>query len=474
MDEEKNKIPQDLNLLSPDEFRKKVWSIDGTKFLLSEMTRLGFWPKERTYEDLQPPNEMTRMKELQQEINSLRAKIGKYGNEEKILKQIRQQMWDESKKRRAEKKVQKEQEKAEKKRLWEEKKKGLVLYLGEGVSGGLSDETADNEKREHLGLPEISSPIEMAKYMEIEVSKLRWLTYHRKCTTLSHYHNFTIPKKTGGQRKISSPKPLLRKAQNWIKANILDKLHPEECVHGFIKGKSIMSNATGHVASDLVINMDLKDFFPTIKFKRVKGMFRSFGYSEAVAIVLSLLCTEPPRERVSYNGKIYNVSLGDRELPQGACTSPAVTNIICRHMDIRLKGKAESLGFNYTRYADDLTFSGPKDSMKDTGKLLKDVTSIVSNEGFEVHPDKTRVFHKSRRQEVTGIVVNKKLSVSRDDIKKFRAILHNCEKHGIESQNKEKHPNFIAYLRGYCSYISMVDCEKGKKFREQLDRISGK
>jgi 2'-5' RNA ligase len=112
--------------------------------------------------------------------------------------------------------------------------------------------------------------------------------------------------------------------------------------------------------------------------------------------------------------------------------------------------------------------------MKHTGKLIKDITSIVSNEGFEVHPDKTRVFHKSRRQEVTGIVVNRKLSVSRDDIKKFRAILHNCEKHGIESQNKEKHPNFIAYLRGYCSFISMVDSEKGKKFREQIDRISGK
>ena len=322
MEEEKNKIPQDLNLLSPDEFRKKVWSIDGTKFLLSEMTRLGFWPKERTYEDLQPSDEMARMKELQQEINFLRAKIGKYGNEEKILKQIRQQMWDESKKRRAEKKVQKEQEKAEKKRLWEEKKKGLVLYLGEGVSGGLSDETADNAKLEHLGLPEISGPIELAKYMEIEVSKLRWLTYHRKCTTLSHYHNFTIPKKRGGARKISSPKPLLRKAQNWIKANILDKLHPEECVHGFIKGKSIMSNAIDHVAHDLVINMDLKDFFPTIKFKRVKGMFRSFGYSESVSIVLSLLCTEPPREKVSYKGKNLRCFPGRQGTSAGGMHQP--------------------------------------------------------------------------------------------------------------------------------------------------------
>ncbi|MEQ8167870.1 MAG: reverse transcriptase family protein [Candidatus Eremiobacterota bacterium] len=472
MEEEKNKIPEDLNLLSPEDFRKKVWSVEGTKFLLSEMIRLGFWPKERTFEDLQPPDETARRRELEHEINSLRAKIGKYGNEEKILKQIRQQMWDESKKKRAEKKLWKEQEKAEKKRLWEEKKEGLILYLGHGVSGGLSDEISDHEKLQNLGLPEISTPVELAKYMGIEISKVRWLTYHRNCTTMSHYHNFTIPKKRGGTRKISSPKPLLRKAQNWIKANILDKILPEPCVHGFIKGKSIMSNATGHIANDIVINMDLKDFFPTIKFKRVKGMFRSFGYSESLSIVLSLLCTEPPRERVSYKGKIYDVSLGDRELPQGACTSPAITNIICRHMDIRLKGKAESLGFNYTRYADDLTFSG--NILKHTGKLLNDVTSIVSNEGFEVHPDKTRVFHKSRRQEVTGIVVNKKLSVSREEIKKFRAILHNCEKHGIESQNKEKHPNFIAYLRGYCSYISMVDSEKGKKFREQLDRISGR
>jgi retron-type reverse transcriptase len=220
--------------------------------------------------------------------------------------------------------------------------------------------------------------------------------------------------------------------------------------------------------------MDIKDFFPTITFKRVKGMFLSFGYSEAVSIVLSLLCTEPPSEKVSYKGKIYNVSTGERTLPQGACTSPGITNIICRNMDKKIKNKAESFGFNYTRYADDLTFSCHSNSMRHTGKLLKDITSIVSFEGFQVHPDKTRVFHSSRRQEVTGIVVNKKLSVTRDDIRRFRAILHNCEKHGIESQNKENHPNFIAYLRGYCSYIYMVDSEKGKKFREQLDRISGK
>ena len=474
MSEEELKLPEDLTLISPDEFRRAAWGQDGTRFLISVMVRLGFWPEDVTMDELDPPEESARMKEIQSEINKIKNEIRKYGNEAKILKQIRKEMWDESKKRRAEKKEKKLQDLIEKRKEWEEKKKDLVIYLGEDVSGGLSEVTSDKEKIEELGLPVISTPQETAEKLDIKLSQLRWLTYHRKCATLCHYTRFHIPKKRGGTRKLSSPKPLLRSTQAWIKENILDKITSEEVAHGFIKKRSILSNALPHIGQDIVVNMDLKDFFPTITFKRVKGMFKSLGYSEAVATVLSLLCTEPPRERVSYKGKIYNVSLGERQLPQGASTSPPITNIICRNLDRRLKGKAESLGFTYTRYADDLSFSGPKSSFKDLGKLIRDVTSIVSFEGFTVHPDKTRVLHKSQKQEVTGLVVNKKIGIGRKEIRKFRAILHNCEKHGLESQNKENHPNFIAYLKGYCSFISMVDKEKGEKFSEQINRICNK
>jgi len=474
MSEEKFNLPDDLSRISPDEFRRAVWSADGNRFLLSVMTRLGFWPEERTFEMLEPPEEMARIRELQDGITNLRKEIKQYGNEAKILKQIRKEMWDESKKRRAEKKAQKLRDKLEKSRIWQEKKKDLVLHLGKGVSGGLSNEETDEKKLAELGLVKISTAKELAEHTGMELARLKWLTYHRNCTTLCHYHRFSVPKRRGGERKLSSPKSHLRQAQTWVKENILDKISSHEVAHGFIKGRSILSNALPHVAQDIVVNMDLKDFFPTVTFKRVKGMFRSFGYSEAVSIVLALICTEPPRERVSFKGKIYNVSLGERQLPQGACTSPPITNIICRRLDKRLEGKARELGFTYTRYADDLSFSGQKNSFKDLGKLLKDVTAIVSFEGFTVHPDKTRVLHKSRRQEVTGLVVNKKANINRKDIRKFRAILHNCEKHGLESQNKENHPNFIAYLRGYCSFISMVDKDKGKEFSEQIDRICKK
>lgn len=471
MSEEKFNIPDDLTLISPNDLRRAVWSADGTRVMLSLMTRLGFWPKERTLEDLEPPEEQNRLKELQEEISRLRIAVRKYGNEEAVLKEIRKEMWDESKKRRAEKKERKEKEKEEKRKAWEEKKKDLVLYLGEGVSGGLSNETSDREKLESLSLPVITTPIELAQNIGISLSKLRWLTYHRNCTTICHYYQFTIPKKRGGERKLSSPKPILRTAQSWVKEAILDKISPHEVAHGFIKERSILSNAMPHTGNAVVVNMDIKDFFPSVTFKRVKGMFRSFGYSESLSILLALLCTEPPVETVRYKDRVYNVSLGQRCLPQGACTSPAVTNIICTGLDKRLKGKADALGFNYTRYADDMTFSGNSSSFRDLGKLLKDVTDIVSFEGFLIHPDKTRIFHKSRRQEVTGLVVNRKPGINRKDLKKFRAILHNCEKNGIEGQNLENHTNFIAYLRGYCSFISMIDQEKGKNFLEQLDRI---
>jgi retron-type reverse transcriptase len=306
--------------------------------------------------------------------------------------------------------------------------------------------------------------------MGISVGKLRWLTYHRDLVTLVHYHRFSIPKRKGGERLISAPKSSLKLAQAWVLENILSKLPAHDAAQGFIKGKSILHNAAPHVGKAVVVNLDLKDFFPSITFKRVKGLFRSFGYSEAVATVLALLCTEPPRQAVTHDGKMYHVAVADRQLPQGACTSPAITNLLCRHLDKRLSGLAAQLGFTYTRYADDMTFSS--DSDKDVGKLINAVKDICAFEGLHVHPEKIRVLRKAQRQEVTGIVVNEKANLSRRDLRRLRAILHNCEKHGIESQRNGR-PDFLPYLRGLVAYVRMVNPEQGAKFAEQLARITG-
>src|SRR4029079_11661853 len=127
--------------------------------------------------------------------------------------------------------------------------------------------------------------------------------------------------------------------------------------HGFVPGRSTMSNAVPHVRRDVVVNADLKEFFPTISFPRVKGVFQELGYSPAVATILALLCTESPRREVTYAGRVWQVAIGPRALPQGACTSPALSNLPARALDARLTGMAQKLGWTYTRYADDLTFS---------------------------------------------------------------------------------------------------------------------
>jgi retron-type reverse transcriptase len=187
-----------------------------------------------------------------------------------------------------------------------------------------------------------------------------------------------------------------------------------------------------------------------------------------VATVLALLCTEPTRAKAELAGKVYHVALGERFLPQGACTSPAITNLLCRRLDKRLSGLAQKAGFAYTRYADDLTFSG--DDVKEVGRLLRAVRNVLQTEGFTEHEKKTRVMRSGRRQEVTGLVVNTRPAVPRDEVRQLRAILHNAARSGLEAQNRDEVPSFEAHLRGRVAYVSMIDKARGEKLRAMLER----
>jgi len=200
----------------------------------------------------------------------------------------------------------------------------------------------------------------------------------------------------------------------------------------------------------------------------VKGLFRKIGYSEHVATLLALVCTEPPRLPVTIDAQAIWVALGERMLPQGACTSPATTNLVCRRLDRRLAGLAKRFGYSYTRYADGLTFSG--DGHAGVELLLRGTRSNLKADGFAEHPQKTRIMRSGRRYEVTGDVVNAKTSIAREEARELRAILHNAGKHGLASQNRAAHPNFEAHLRGRVGWVHMLDPEKGKKLRAALDR----
>ncbi len=436
--------------------------------VLERMRVHGFWPPGRPLPP-DPPEEVAERRKIEAEIETLRAKALKGGPQamEEALQEERKRRWEESKKRRSENKKLREARLAEARAAWAKARRGLLVFAGEGVSGGLSGVESNEPALSSRGVPVLHTPQDLAKALGITIGRLRWLTFHRGAASLVHYHRYSVPKKTGGVRAISAPKPDLAKAQQWVLANILGRLEVGPHAHGFVPGRSIVSNAAPHVGKRVVVNVDLKDFFPTLTFPRVKGLFHKIGYSESVAACLALLCTEPPRVPVELDGKAYSVAIGARIVPQGACTSPAVTNLVCRRLDRRLAGLGQKLGFTYTRYADDLTLSTNDGHI---GSLLRTIRKILADEGLTENTKKTHIMRRGRRQEVTGVTVNDKPTVARAEVRELRAILHNAARHGLASQNRAQHPNFGAYLRGRVAFVTMVDPSKAPALRAALDR----
>lgn len=266
------------------------------------------------------------------------------------------------------------------------------------------------------------------------------------------YDEFDIPKKKGGYRKISSPNPFLKTIQRYILYKHLYNFRPHKRATGFIIGKSIVDNAASHVRKSHVYNIDLKDFFPSIGHNRVFELFKHKGYSDDCAAILTELCTL------------------DGVLPQGAPTSPAISNMICYMLDVRLFKLARSCRLKYSRYADDITFSGKyvKNGFRET------VKNIINEEGFRVSIEKERLMKqkKKHRQTVTGLVVNRKLSIGRTRYNQLRALLHRCKSVGalqVQLETRNARPNhFISrdisdinndlflILTGYLNLFKMI------------------
>lgn len=365
---------------------------------------------------------------------------------------------------------------------WAAYKRAHLVHLGVGV---FYHDTADHDRfdiaepesrRHENDLPALADVHALAAALGLSMPRLRWLAYHREVDTGTHYHRWTVPKRTGGRRLISAPKPDLKRAQRWIAHKITEHLPVHGAAHGFLVGRSTVTNAAVHSGAHVVIKFDIKDFYPTVTFQRVKGLFRKAGYTEQVAIVLALLCTESPREELLIRGKKYHVAVGPRSLPQGAPTSPSITNALSLKLDSRLAGLARKLGLRYTRYADDLTFSWHDNPFAPVGRLTDAVERIVKAEGFEVHPKKTRVMRSGRRQKVTGLVVNgvgpsdgergaPAARVPRRVIRQLRAAIHN------RAQGKPGKGETLAELRGMASYVYMTDPVRGRAFLDQLDQL---
>nr|WP_249136514.1 reverse transcriptase family protein [Bradyrhizobium tropiciagri] len=439
--------------------------------ILEEMIRLGFWPDGEAAPA--PAAEMIRGRgEAMRELTELQRQHAALGDPERALKDMHKRRKAEAMARRQETKRRNAEARQARAFAWHERRKRDVLYLGEDVSPGLHSRTTTTPLRG--GLPPLADAKALADAMGVPLGELRFLAFNRKVSSVNHYQRFTIPKKSGGERLISAPMPRLKRAQYWVLDNILAHVPLHEAAHGFAPQRSILSNARNHVGRDVVINLDLKDFFPTLTYARVKGLFEALGYAEAVAIPLALLCTEPMVDEMTLDGERYFIADGPRLLPQGAPTSPAITNLICRKLDRRLIGLARTLGFVYSRYADDLTFSGSGEAMKKIGTLLKAVHGIVEAEGFMVHPDKTRVMRRSTRQEVTGLTVNEAVAVPRDLLRRCRAVLQQVERHGPAGRHFGPGKDVIRSLLGFGHFAVMVDPEGGAPLLQRAQRLAAR
>lgn len=313
----------------------------------------------------------------------------------------------------------------------------------------IRDLLTDEEQLGRFRLPVWSNESELAQALQLSLSQLRHYGIHRNQDKVSHYLVFRALKADGRERVIMAPKRRLKEVQRKILKLVLEPLEASPQAHGFVKGRSVKTGAEPHVGKEVVIKLDLEDFFGSVTFARVRGLFLALGYGYPVAANLALLTTECPRQRVQMGDDIYRVPVGERYCVQGAPTSPAICNLVAKKLDRRLSGMARKLGFSYTRYADDLTFSGAdKSKIK---HLLGLVSKIVSDEGFRLNRAKTKVMRRGSRQQVTGVTVNDTLGLSRKARRRLRAELHQARK------DEQIDPRRSAILQGKIAYLRMLN-----------------
>jgi hypothetical protein len=314
------------------------------------------------------------------------------------------------------------------------------------------------------GLPALASAADVCTLLGVDAAGLAKLM-RPGTESGSAYVEFEIPKAKGGTRRIAAPRGPLRKAQRALLDKILAKVPQHDAAHGFVIGRSTVTNARPHVGAALVIKTDLKDFFPTVHYRRVAGIFMALGYNDVVAGVLAALTTYRPKlpdGRVVWPGV----------LPQGAPTSPVLANLACRRLDARLVKLAAKFGATYTRYADDLTFSFAETPTIAVGRFLWWVDGICQQEGFIEHPGKRKFLRAKTQQRITGIVVNRAVHVPRRDRRRFRAMLNNAEKRGLATASRG-HAEFGAYLAGYAAYVQMVQPVLGAAWSARVAKLLG-
>lgn len=326
-------------------------------------------------------------------------------------------------------------------------------------------------------IPSLPTLGDLAAWLGVSGSDLDWFADLRGMNPpngpLCHYRYMWVPK-SFGMRLMEAPKVRLCEIQRKVLRGILDQVPAHIAAHGFMRGRSCRTYVAPHVGREIVLRMDLRDFFPGIQSSRIHAFFDTLGYPEAVARTLTALCTNAVPMVVARQGAASWVDakrLGIPHLPQGAPTSPALANLCALHLDLRLDALAKSIDGRYTRYADDLAFSGGETLRRSVQHFTALVTKIAGEEGFEINHRKTRPMYRSHRQLLTGVVVNDKANVRRQDFDRLKAQLTKCVRHGAVSQNHRGVPDFRAHLSGRVAYVASLNAERGRKLQEIFHRI---
>jgi len=335
-----------------------------------------------------------------------------------------------------------------------------------------------------IEVPRLAAPGDLAKWLGISADQLDWLSDARRqhgvtdIPILQHYRYAFAPKKSGPPRLLEIPKPRLMAIQRRILHDILDAVPTHDCAHGFVAGRSCLGAAQIHAGERIVVTVDLKGFFLNTRLSRVHGTFRSLGYPWAVARLLTGLCSSAAPKSVftrlpvaSRHDWSTQKTYQSPHLPQGAPTSPALANLAAWHLDARLQGLARSFGANYTRYADDLAFSGDEAFAGRIKPFLAAVDGIVRDEGFVLNAQKTRVMRRGTCQRVTGIVVNDHVNVSRPVFDALKATLHNCIKNSPAAENRAGLRDFRAHLDGRVTWVENVNPARAERLRRMFNEI---
>ncbi len=339
-------------------------------------------------------------------------------------------------------------------------------------------------------LASIGSPAELAEILELDLGQLTWLADVKSLERLvrdeklRNYRYAAVPRRSGVPRLIEAPKARLKEVQRWVLREILGHVPVHDAAHGFTAGRSVATNAAPHLGQRAVLRLDLKDFFASVSAGRVFGVFATIGYAPPVAHILTGLCTNvvptkvwavvpvPSEPRRVQERFWLGRQLATPHLPQGAPTSPALANLAAFRFDRRLAGLARSFDLRYTRYADDLTFSGSDRLRRQRPEIEGLVDEIAREEGFVLNAGKSRLHTAASRQSVCGVVVNVRPNVERTEYDQLKAILHNAARFGPASQNRDGVPDFAAHISGRIAWVASLNPERGEKLRRRFAEVA--